>query len=75
MKLNPEKCVFGVEARKIFGFPTHRAGDRGKPRKVCDILAMRSPASIKEVQQLTGRMPCPDLYPLEETRATLISIV
>jgi len=42
VKLNPEKCVFGVEAGKFLGSAA--------------IIAMRSPTSVKEVQQLTGRM-------------------
>jgi len=45
LKLNPDKCVFGVER-----------GIEANPDKCATIIAMRSPASVKEVQQLTGRM-------------------
>ena len=31
LKLNPEKCIFGVEAGKLL----NRAGNRGEPREVC----------------------------------------
>jgi len=56
LKLNPEKCVFGVEAGKFLGFLLTERGIEANPDKCMAILAMRSPASVKEVQQLTGRM-------------------
>ena len=56
LKLNPEKCVFEVEAGKFLGFLLTERGIEANPYKCAVILAMRSPASVKEVQQLTGRM-------------------
>jgi len=56
LKLNPEKCVFGVEASKFLGFPLTERGIEANTEKCAAILAMRSPTSVKEVQQLTGRM-------------------
>jgi len=56
LKLNPEKCVFGVEAGKFLGFLLTERGIEANPEKCAAILAMRSPISVKEVQQLTGRM-------------------
>jgi len=56
LKLNPEKCVFGVEAGKFLGFLLTERGIEANPEKCAAIIAMRSPVSIKEVQQLTGRM-------------------
>ena len=56
LKLNPEKCVFGVEAGKFLGFLLSERGIEANPEKCAAILAMRSPANVKEVQQLTGRM-------------------
>ncbi|GAU43838.1 hypothetical protein TSUD_371170 [Trifolium subterraneum] len=56
MRLNPAKCSFGVQAGKFLGFlPTHR-GIEANPDKCQVIINMRSPASVKEVQQLTGRI-------------------
>ena len=55
-KLNPEKCVFEVEAGKFLGFILTERGIETNPEKCVAILAMRSPISVKEVQQLTGRM-------------------
>ena len=56
LKLNPEKCVFGVEAGNFLGFLLTKRGIEANPDKCVAIIAMRSPTSIKEVQQLTGRM-------------------
>jgi len=56
LKLNPEKCVFGVEEGKFLGFLHTERGIEANPDKCAAILAMRSPASVKEVHQLTGQM-------------------
>jgi len=56
LKLNPEKCVFGIEAGKFLGFMLTERGIEANPDKCATIIAMRSPTSVKEVQQLTGRM-------------------
>jgi len=56
LKLNPEKCVFGVEADKFLGFLFTERGIETNPEKCAAIIAMRSPISMKEVQQLTRRM-------------------
>ena len=56
LKLNSEKCIFGVEAGKFLGFLLTERGIEANPDKCAAILAMRSPTTVKEVQQLTGRM-------------------
>jgi len=56
LKLNPEKCVFGVKAGKFLGFMLTERGIEANPDNCATIIAMRSPTSVKEVQQLTGRM-------------------
>jgi len=55
LKLNPKKCVFSVEARKFLGFMLTERGIEANPDKCATIIAMRSPTSVKEVQQWTGR--------------------
>jgi len=50
LKLNPEKCVFGVEVGKFLGFLLTERGIEANPNKCVAILAMRSPALVKEVQ-------------------------
>ena len=50
LKLNPEKCVFEVEASKFLGFLLTKRGIEANPKKFATILALRSPISVKEVQ-------------------------
>ena len=49
LKLNPEKCVFRVEAGKFLGFLLTERGIEANPEKCAAILTMRSPISVKEV--------------------------
>jgi len=56
LKLNPEKCVFGVKARKFLGFMLTKRGIEANPDKCEAIINMKSLSCMKEVQQLTGRM-------------------
>jgi len=56
LKLNLEKCVFGVEVDKFLGFRLTERGIEANPEKYAAIIAMHSPISVKEVQQLTGQM-------------------
>ena len=56
LKLNPEKCIFGVEAGKFLGFMLTERGIKANHDKCTAIIAMRSPTSVKEVQHLTERM-------------------
>ena len=56
LKLNPKKYIFSVEAGKFLGFLLTERGIEANPEKCAAIMAMRSPASVKEVQQLTGRL-------------------
>ena len=56
LKLNPEKCIFDVEAGKFLGFLLTERGIEENPDKCAAILAMRSPTTVKEVQQLTSQM-------------------
>ncbi|PNY16673.1 hypothetical protein L195_g013398, partial [Trifolium pratense] len=56
MRLNPAKCSFGVQAGKFLGFILTHRGIEANPEKCQVIINMRSPSSVKEVQQLTGRI-------------------
>nr|KYP68455.1 Retrovirus-related Pol polyprotein from transposon opus [Cajanus cajan] len=56
LKLNPEKCSFGVQAGKFLGFLLTHRGIEANPDKCSAIINMRSPSTVKEVQQLTRRM-------------------
>ncbi|XP_074356266.1 uncharacterized protein LOC141695965 [Apium graveolens] len=56
MKLNPQKCVFGVESGKFLGFMVNHRGIEANPAKIKALLDMKSPTSVKQVQSLTGRI-------------------
>ncbi|GKV42880.1 hypothetical protein SLEP1_g50242 [Rubroshorea leprosula] len=56
MRLNPAKCIFGVESRKFLGFMVSRRGIEVNPEKIRAIAEMEPPKSIKDIQRLTGRV-------------------
>ena len=56
MKLNPQKCVFGVESGKFLGFMVNHRGIEANPAKIEAQINMKSPRAVKEVQSLTGRI-------------------
>ena len=49
MKLNPNKCAFGVSSRKFLGFMVSRRGIEANPDKIQAILNMEPPRNVKEV--------------------------
>ena len=49
MKLNPNKCAFGVALGKFLGFMVSHRGIEENPKKIKAILDMKHPQSIKEV--------------------------
>ncbi|GMP41408.1 hypothetical protein CsSME_00011521 [Camellia sinensis var. sinensis] len=56
MKLNPEKCAFGVGPGKFLGFMVSQRGIEANPEKIKALVEMQSPRTVKEVQRLTGRV-------------------
>ena len=56
LKLNPEKCVFGVRRGKLLGCMITERGIEADPVKIEAIRKMRPPSTKKEVQKLTGRL-------------------
>jgi hypothetical protein len=53
-KLNPTKCVFGVPSGKLLEFIISNWGIEANPVKIMTIVDMEAPATIKDVQKLTG---------------------
>jgi len=49
LKLNPNKCVFGVEDGKFLGFLLTERGIEANPDKCAAIIGMRSLTNVKEV--------------------------
>jgi hypothetical protein len=56
LKLNLEKCVFGVKKVKFLGCLVSTKGIETNPNKIKAILRMEPPNSKKGAQQLAGRL-------------------
>ncbi|RDX79874.1 hypothetical protein CR513_39649, partial [Mucuna pruriens] len=56
LKLNLEKCSFDIQAGKFLGFMLTRRCIEANLDKCEAVINMRSPRSVKEVQQLVGRI-------------------
>ena len=56
LKLNLEKCVFGVSRGKMLGYIIGPEGIRANPEKTKAIISMVEPSIKKEVQKLIGRI-------------------
>ena len=49
MKLNTNKCVFGVTAGKFLGFMVSQRGIEVNPEKIWAIMELEPPRTVKEV--------------------------
>ena len=49
MKLNPEKCAFGVGSKKFLGFMVNQRGIEANPDKIKVILDMKSATATEEL--------------------------
>jgi hypothetical protein len=56
MKLNLDKCTFGVPLGKLLRYMVSHRGIDPNPEKVSAITKMKSPESLHDVQKLTGCM-------------------
>jgi hypothetical protein len=56
MKLNPEKCTFGVPSEKVLGYMVSHCGIDPNPKKVSAITKMKPFESLHDVQKLMGCM-------------------
>src|SRR4051812_15965139 len=54
LKLNPEKCVFGVPSGKLLGFFVSQRGIEANPDKIKAIEQIEAPKRIKDVRRLAG---------------------
>ena len=54
LKLNPEKCVFGVPSGKLLGLFVSQRGIEANPDKIKAIEQIEAPKRINEVCRLTG---------------------
>ena len=56
LRLNPQKCIFGVTTRKLLGFVVSDRGIEVDPSKIKTILEMPPPRSEKEIRGFLGRL-------------------
>jgi hypothetical protein len=56
LRLNPEKCVFGIHKGKVIGCLVSTKGMEANPDKINALIEMQDPVSVKDVQKLTGRV-------------------
>ena len=56
MKLNLEKCAFGVTSGKFLGLLVSHRGIEANPEKIRVVIEIKSPQTVKEVQSLTEKL-------------------
>src|SRR5436190_23950343 len=56
MKLNPQKCVFGVGSGKFMGFMITNRGNEANQEKIQAIRDMKEPTTLNNIQKLNGRL-------------------
>jgi hypothetical protein len=56
LKLNPEKCVFGIHKGKVLGCLVSTKGIEANPDKIRALVEIQDPVSVRDVQKLTGRV-------------------
>jgi hypothetical protein len=71
LKLNPEKCVFGVRRGKLLGCMITERGIEANPIKIKAIRRMRPPSTKKEVQKLIGRLASLNRFILRSAEKSL----
>jgi len=54
MRLNPDKCGFGVEGEKFIGVMLTHRGIKANQEKCREITEMRNPENTKEIHKLIG---------------------
>ncbi|KAM0860250.1 hypothetical protein ACQ4PT_046658 [Festuca glaucescens] len=56
LKMNQEKCIFGVRSGKLLGFLVSKRGIEVDPNKILAIVNMKPLQSRKQAQRLAGRI-------------------
>src|SRR3954465_15466963 len=60
MKLNPDKCTFGVPACKLLGYIVSERDIEANSENIKAIMTLQKSASIKGVQRITGCVAAPE---------------
>jgi len=56
LRLNVDKCAFGVEAGKFLGYLITNCGIEVNPDQIKAVQCLKSPGNLKEVQVLIGML-------------------
>jgi hypothetical protein len=56
LRLNPEKCIFGIHNGKVLECLVSTKGIEANPDKIKALIEMQDPFSVKGVQKLRGRV-------------------
>ena len=67
MKLNPNKCAFGVTAGKFLGFMVSQRGIEVNLEKIWAIMELEPLKMVKEVQSLNGKIAALNRFVLKAT--------
>ena len=51
MKLNPDKCSFGVRSRKFLGYLVSKRGIKANSSQIKTVMKILSPQSVKDIQK------------------------
>jgi hypothetical protein len=54
MKLNPEKCTFGVPVGQLLGYNIFQRGIEANPSKIKTIEALEPPTELRDLQKFAG---------------------
>jgi hypothetical protein len=54
MKLNPEKCTFGMPAGQLLGYIVSQRGIEANPSKIKTIEALEPPTQLRDVQKFAS---------------------
>ena len=54
LKLNPDKCVFGVPSGKLLGFFVSQRRIEANPNKIKAVEQIEAPKRVKDVRRLAG---------------------
>ncbi|CAL8086809.1 unnamed protein product [Prunus armeniaca] len=72
LKMNPKKCVFGVQVGNFLGFLVHQRDIEIDKNKAKSIIEALPPRNKKELQSLLGKINfLKDLYPILQEKSNL----
>ena len=72
MKLNPNKCAFGVTVGKFLGFMVSLRGIEVNLEKIRVIMELEPPRTVKEVQSLNGKITALNRFVSRATEKCLL---